>query len=193
MSFGKFCRNHGLSNTVPDKPDHDRHREFLRAFTTHEPAIRAFVRRLVPSRADADDILQEVAIVLWEKFDEFRREGNFKTWACGIARFKVLAWLRDKGRDRLVLDSDVVELVAAESLQAESHLELQRQALESCFESIPAPQRQLLSRAYRRDASIQSVASSSGRSIAGFYQWLHRMRKRLLECIRRELAKETLS
>ncbi len=56
-------------------PADKQHQNFLRAFTLHEPAIRAFVRRLVPARADADDILQEVAIVLWEKFDEFRQDG----------------------------------------------------------------------------------------------------------------------
>lgn len=170
----------------------DRHREFLRAFTMHEPAVRAFVRRLVPSRNDADDILQEVSIVLWEKFGEFRKGGDFKAWACGIARFKVLSWLRDKGRNRLVLDLDVVVLVAEESLQAESLLEQQRIALESCFEKIPATERELLTRAYHRDVKIQDVAATSGRSVGGFYQWLHRMRKLLLQCIRQELAKEPL-
>jgi RNA polymerase sigma-70 factor (ECF subfamily) len=165
---------------VSDTNHKDRQREFLRAFTTHEPAVRAFVRRLVPSRNDADDILQEVSIVLWEKFDEFRTGGDFKAWACGIARFKVLSWLRDRGRDRLVLDMDVVELIAEESLQTESQLAKQRVALESCFEKIPTTERDLLTRAYHRDAKIQDVAATSGRSVGGFYQWLNRMRKLLL-------------
>ncbi len=182
-----------MSSTVPDTNDNDLHREFLRAFTTHEPAVRAFVRRLVPSRNDADDILQEVSIVLWEKFGEFHDGGDFKAWACGIARFKVLSWLRDKGRHRLVLDTDVVELVAEVSLQTESRLERQRIALESCFGKISATERELLTRAYRRDVTMQDVATSSGRSIGGFYQWLHRMRKLLLQCIRRELAEEPLT
>lgn len=178
---------------MSDTPPKDRHREFLRAFTTHEPAVRAFVRRLVPARNDADDILQEVAIVLWEKFGEFRAGGNFKAWACGIARFKVLSWLRDRGRDRLVLDMDIVHLIAEESLQTESQLAQQRVALESCFEKIPTSERDLLTRAYQRDVKIQDVATTSGRSVGGFYQWLHRMRRLLLECIRRELAKESLA
>jgi hypothetical protein len=42
----------------------DRHREFLRCFTAQEAAIRAYVRRLVPLRADADDVMQEVAVVV---------------------------------------------------------------------------------------------------------------------------------
>ena len=182
-----------MSSPVPESNHNDRHREFLRAFTTHEPGVRAFVRRLVPSRSDADDILQEVSIVLWEKFDDFHTGGDFKAWACGIAQFKVLSWLRDRGRDRLVLDMDVVQLVAEDSLQCEPLLEQQRIALELCFSTIPTSQRDLLTRAYHRDVKIQDVAATSGRSIGGFYQWLHRMRKLLLECIRRELAKEPVA
>lgn len=178
---------------MPNTDHNHRHSEFLRAFTTHEPAVRAFVRRLVPSRNDTDDILQEVSIVLWEKFDEFRTGGDFKAWACGIARFKVLSWMRDRGRDPLLLDMDVVELVADESLLAESQLQQQRVALETCFEKIPTTERDLLTRAYHRDMKIQDVAATSGRSVGGFYQWLHRMRKLLFECISRELAEEPLS
>ncbi len=171
--------------------DHrNRHQKFLREFTTHEPAVRAFVRRLVPSRTDADDILQEVSIVLWEKFDNFREGEDFKAWACGIARFKVLAWLRDKGRDRLVLNTDVVELIAEESLQDESYLQKQRDALRVCFEKMTSTDRELLARAYQSDVHIQETAAGSGRSVGGFYQWLYRTRQMLLNCIHRTIEQE---
>ena len=112
------------------------HREFLRCFTANEPAMRAYVRRLVPLRADADDVMQEVAVVLWEKFEQFREGGDFRAWAFGVARFEVLAWLRDKGRDRLVLCQDVAELLAEETLREEPRLARQREALESCLEKL---------------------------------------------------------
>lgn len=168
----------------------ERQLEFLRAFTTHEPAIRAFVRRLVPARADADDILQEVAIVLWEKFHEFRPAEDFKAWACGIAKYKVLAWLRDRGRDRLVLRPDVVELIATDSLHREPQLQRQREALEACLEKLPEQERSLLAQAYQSGANMQEVAVVSGRSLGGFYQWLHRVRQLLLGCVQRQLAEE---
>jgi RNA polymerase sigma-70 factor (ECF subfamily) len=177
---------------MPDFQQH-RHQQFLRAFLTHEAAVRAFVRRLVPSRADADDVLQEVAIVLWEKFDEFRDDGDFKAWACGVARFKVLAWLRDKGRDRLMLDTDVVELIAEDSLQAEPRLQRRREALEACLEKVSPAERDLLARAYQPAAKIQEVAATSGRSVGGFYQWLYRMRQILLECVQRQMGLDSPS
>ncbi|MEX2186490.1 MAG: sigma-70 family RNA polymerase sigma factor [Pirellulales bacterium] len=168
-----------------------RHAEFLRAFTAHEPAVRAYARRLVPMRTDADDVMQEVAVVLWDKFDEFREGGDFKAWACGIARFKALAWMRDKGRDRLVLDNDVVDLIADQSLAGEPQLERQRLALEACLKKITPAERELIARAYQPDAKIREVAATSGRSVGGFYQWLYRMRQILLDCVKRELTPES--
>ncbi|QDU75410.1 RNA polymerase sigma factor [Bremerella volcania] len=167
-----------------------RNARFVSEFACHEEAIRAYVRRLIPSRSDCDDILQEVAMVLWEKFDEFHEGGNFRSWAFGFARYKVLSWIRDNGRSRLVLDSDVVALIADESVEEDSYLEMQRLAFRSCFEKLPSHQRSLMANAYRPDMKIQEVAAESGRSTAGFYQWLYRMRQMLLECVQRQLASE---
>ncbi len=165
------------------------HQRFLRTFTVHESAIRAYVRRLVPLRADADDVMQEVAVVLWDKFAELADITGFRPWAFTVARYKVLSWLRDKGRDRLVLAEDVVEMLAEETVGEDSQLEKQRQALESCTDKLPSDQRSLLMRAYQAGASIQEIARSSGRTVAGFYQWLHRVRKILLDCVQQEIQK----
>lgn len=170
-----------------------RHRAFLRQFTANEAAIRAFVRRLVPARADADDIMQEVSVVLWEKFESFRADGDFRAWAFGVARFEVLGWLRDKGRDRLVLSEKAVEKFGEEAVSTEPRLARQREALERCIVEVAPAQRDLLLRAYEPGARIAHLARESGRSEPGFYQWLYRMRKLLLECIRRRLAKEEWS
>lgn len=170
--------------------EQEQHQRFLRAFATHEPAIRAFIRRLLPSRADADDVLQEAAITLWEKFPECRKEADFRAWAFGVARYKVLSWLRDKRRDRLVLSEETVELLATETSRDEANLARQRAALERCAEKLEPQQRSLLFAAYQSEAKIVEIASKSGRTVAGFYQWLHRIRRQLLDCVRRELKQE---
>ena len=61
---------------TPD--ENQRHGLFLRASTAHEPAIQAFLRRLDSSRADADDVMQEVSVLLWQKFGAFREGTDFK-------------------------------------------------------------------------------------------------------------------
>jgi RNA polymerase sigma-70 factor (ECF subfamily) len=134
--------------------------------------------------------MQEVCVVLWEKFHTLSESQDFRAWAFGVARFEVLAWLRDKGRDRLVLKGEVVLKIAEESAQDDPRLERQREALEQCMAKVPPEQRELLMQAYQRDVPVQQVARASGRSVPGFYQWLHRMRRTLLDCARRALAQE---
>lgn len=170
--------------------EHDSHRQFLRSFTAHEPAIRTYVRRLLPSRADADDVMQEVSVVLWEKFDRVRDGGDFRSWAFGVARYEVLTWLRDRGRDRIVLDESVVGLLADEGAEDEPHLERQREALEACMHKLTPGQRNVIMLAYQPGARIWTLARRSGRTVAGFYQWLYRVRRTLLDCIRQNLARE---
>ena len=164
------------------------HAQFLRSYTQHEAAIRAYVRRLMPSRADTDDVMQEVSLVLWSKFSEFRPEGDFRKWAFGVARFEVLAWLRDCGRDRLVLAGDVAEKIADEGLHRPEHYDARRAALVLCLNKLAASQRDLVLASYDSQSTIQAVAQTSGRSLAGFYQWLHRMRRLLLQCVQQEVS-----
>ena len=170
-----------------EREDSDFHEKFLGLFTANEAAIRAYVRRLVPTRHDAADVMQGIALVLWKKFGQLDEPENFRKWAFGIARFETLAWRRDKARNRLVLADDVWNAVADQSAQAEDKLSSQRDALEDCLNKLPLDQRALVLSAYTPGVQIQETAQRSGRTVGAFYQWLHRVRLRLMECARRTL------
>jgi RNA polymerase sigma-70 factor (ECF subfamily) len=50
----------------------------------HYNRIHALAWHLTGTRADADDIAQEVCCALVEKVGSFRGEAKFSTWLCGI-------------------------------------------------------------------------------------------------------------
>jgi len=50
----------------------------------HYDRIHGLAWQLTGSRADADDIAQDVCCTLVEKLPGFRREARFTTWLCGI-------------------------------------------------------------------------------------------------------------
>ena len=50
----------------------------------HYDRIHALAWRMTGSRADADDIAQDVCCALVEKLGSFRSEAKFSTWLCGI-------------------------------------------------------------------------------------------------------------
>lgn len=173
--------------------DDPRHDQFLRLFTASEPALRAFVRSLVPTVADANDVMQEVAIVLWRKFAEYESSGDFRRWAFGVARFKVLAWQRDQIRDRHVFGAELTELLAADAEVRASQMEAQREALRACLEKLPHEQRGLVDSAYTLGARIDELAALAGQTAMAIYKKLHRIRLALIECTRRALVKEDWS
>ena len=173
--------------------DEDRHSQFLRLYVAHEEALLGFVRTLVPSREDAREVMQEVAVVLWQRFKELDDASGFRPWAFGVARFKALALMRDRKRDRLVFDEDVLELLAEEVTEHADAYEKERRALEHCVGMLATAQRKLLDAAYAPGARIDALAAAAGRTPMSFYKALHRIRLALMNCTRRVLAEEQRS
>ncbi len=177
---------------MPDLND-QHHDQFLRLFAEHEPALRTFVRSLLPSLADASDVMQEVAVVLWQKFAEFDGTRDFRKWAFGVARFEVLAFLRDRARDRHVFNDELVGKLADEAAAAEQRHGAQRDALEQCLKKLPEAQRERVLAAYTQGARMDDLATLRGQTPMSLYKWLHRIRQALLECVRRTLAQEEIA
>jgi DNA-directed RNA polymerase specialized sigma24 family protein len=50
----------------------------------HYDRVHGLAWQLTGSRADADDIAQEVCCILVEKLGSFQGRAKFRTWLCGI-------------------------------------------------------------------------------------------------------------
>jgi len=81
---------------------------FVQQLTGCQTRLYAYILMLLPNHDNAADVLQETNLVLWRKADEFVDGTEFGAWACRIAHFQVLAWLRDAQRDRHVFDPELL-------------------------------------------------------------------------------------
>lgn len=172
--------------------DETNYEAFVRHFTRAEPGLRAFLRALLPSTEDMEEVLQDTSLVLWKKFDTFELGTNFHAWACVIARFEVLKYRRTKARDRHVFREDIIELLADEAEDAAENMERERTALRECLAKLKERERTLVLAVYTRGAAITEAAELTNRTVAAAYKALSRIRQALLKCIERELAKEPL-
>ena len=57
---------------------------FAELLDRHYDRVHALAWQLTGSRADADDVAQDVCCTLVEKIGSFRGEAKFTTWLCGI-------------------------------------------------------------------------------------------------------------
>ncbi len=60
--------------------------------------VYTYTRTLLPNAENARDVLQETNIVLWRKRNEFKPGTDFVAWACKVAYYQALSFLRDAGR-----------------------------------------------------------------------------------------------
>jgi RNA polymerase sigma factor (sigma-70 family) len=59
-------------------------RAFASLVSTHQQAVRGFLRRFAGHWADADDIAQEAFVTAWAKLDLFEGRSSFRSWVLGI-------------------------------------------------------------------------------------------------------------
>jgi RNA polymerase sigma-70 factor (ECF subfamily) len=167
--------------------------QFLRLYAEHEPSLHGFVRSLVPTRDAAREVMQEVAVALWRKFGDLTSVADFRRWAFGVARMEVMAWRRDRGRDRHLFGEDAMTIIAEQSIQMSHQMDAQQEALEECLGKLPTDQRALVCAAYTPGVRIDEMAVQQGRSAMALYKTLHRIRLALVECTRSALAREGLA
>lgn len=167
--------------------EHERHARFLRHYAESEMALHTFVRSLVPTRQMASEVMQDVILVLWEKFDA---AADFQGWAFGVAKNVALRHLRRQSRDRHVFDDDLVNQLADDTAALVPVHDGHREALERCLDKLPAAQRDLVLTAYTKGTRMDELAARRGQTPMALYKLLHRIRQALLECVERTLAKE---
>jgi RNA polymerase sigma-70 factor, ECF subfamily len=168
-----------------DKTEH-----FVQQLATHQNRLYGYVFSLLGDHSRAADVLQETNMILWRKIDEFQTDRSFLPWAFAIARFQVLAHLRDRKRDRLLLDTELAEAISGEAERQADQFDEFREALRPCLTTLTANNRNLVERRYFNAMSIAEIAREVDRTVSAVKVALLRSRRHLLECIQRRVVAE---
>ncbi|MDE6518575.1 MAG: hypothetical protein K2L18_12145, partial [Acetatifactor sp.] len=59
---------------------------FEKLLEAERVSVERFVRFRMNSKADADDVLQEVYVTAYQKFSQLKNKESFKAWIISIAR-----------------------------------------------------------------------------------------------------------
>lgn len=159
----------------------------LREFVKHRSDLFAFVLSLVRDFAFAEEVLQEVAVVVCDQWADFAPGTHFGAWAARIARNKIFNLSRVARRE-IPLSPEAVDAVqrAAESLPESSGLE----AVRDCLDGVTARVRSLLSMRYREGLSGADIARKTGTTVTAVHMALSRARAVLARCVEGKLARE---
>lgn len=161
---------------------------FVKLLTAGQCRLYAYIVTLLGRGADADDLLQATNAALWAKAAEYDPARPFLTWAYRFAHLQVLAFRKQKVRDRLRFDDELLNNMAAEFERQDEGAERQLEALATCLEGMRPDQRELIRQRYASGRSVSALAVESGTTENRLSAALYRVRKMLGDCIRRRLA-----
>lgn len=165
--------------------------EFARYLADHQARLYGYIHSLVPDVTHADDLYQQTALVLWNKFADFDSSRSFFAWSCGVARLEVANFVRARNRQRLFFSSDLnLLLVEAHEEMTDTELSDRRDALSRCVDKLRPRDRELLTECYAEPGGVHAAAGRRNRSTHSVYNSLRRIRQALLECVERALARD---
>ena len=177
-----FTRRFGDSNTAQQR--------FLSLFRRSEQEIFRHVAALVPNAIDAEDIVQQTALALWEKFDAYDPGLPFTPWACRFALNKAHQWIERRQRWQTLLEHGLAEELAQRRQELQPELELRLKHLEGCLGKLTQGQRTLVEGYYYERVGVETLAERSGRSAAATYKMLQRIRQTLQRCVEGQVKPE---
>ncbi|MCO6047778.1 sigma-70 family RNA polymerase sigma factor [Aeoliella sp. ICT_H6.2] len=150
--------------------------------------VLGYIRSVVIDFHMADDVLQETAAAVAERFDDYDSSRPFLPWALGIARNKVLVTLRANSRDRCVFDHELVTQLSETYAELETSNNDVQEALSDCVTHLHRRARKLLELRYVRDLPANAIAQATGTTAGAAGMALHRIRKVLRDCVQSKLG-----
>ncbi|WP_442484988.1 sigma-70 family RNA polymerase sigma factor [Aeoliella sp. SH292] len=181
---------------MPDQEDltMNRMRLFGELLADVHSDLFAFIYSLVQHHADAEDVYQQVTLVLWEKFDSFELGTNFASWATTVAHNTARGFIRSRKRNAITFGDEVLDAIAA------AHTAKQcwgatdtSEALSRCLKKLTDRDRRLVERCYSPDSNFTRIARDENRTVGAIYQAICRIRKNLYTCVKRTMTKEGTS
>lgn len=166
-----------------------RDEEYVQLLNRYKKPLFRLILCMVRSPSDADDLFQQTAITMWDKFAEFESGTSFYAWASTIARYKVRDFIKSSTRRRAYFSDAVVEKLAAEQADVAAD-DARLVALSNCKKKLTQRDQSLLVACYSGRETIAEVAERTGRSAGSVYANLWRVRRSLYECIERAISRE---
>jgi RNA polymerase sigma-70 factor, ECF subfamily len=160
--------------------------DFLRATLPALDLVHNLARRMVPNRADAEDLVQETYLRAWQAWRSGRPPRRVEPWLATIClnlgrdRARRAATRLEAAAEDLADHSDPTD-VAAEAIHR-----VQRAQVERALWALPEPQRLAVTLMDLGGFTAAEAAELLGHPRGSVLAWAHRGRKRLAHLVREQ-------
>jgi len=138
---------------------------FLGFYDRYSPLLFSVAARVLGDRKEAEDVLQDVMLVIWNKSGEYNPQlGTLSSWAVALTRNKALDRLRARTRRlRLIEEAAILaedpDVSSSPSANEVVHGRERAQLLRDAMTVLPAEQRMAIELAFFTGLSQSDIAT----------------------------------
>jgi len=168
--------------------------DVLRAFLSQQATLASFLDSLTEDWDVTEEALQETAIFVCDRWQDFIAGSNAGAWFRTVARMRCREVLQRRKRDSAAsLETvDPAGLRSETTWQASTAFSARHTtALAQCMTQLPEQHQQLVDLFYVKRERCERVAAQLHKTVDSIYMMLSRIRKRLRECVQRRLQEDT--
>ena len=146
-------------NKIREACASNRERGFKMLMDSFQVPIYNYIRRMVVSHEDAEDVLQEVFIRVFRHLDQFRNESSLSTWIYRIATNECLRLLNNR-KEEVISAEDVQEELMSK-LKASDYVDYEDELAVKFQEAIltlPEKQRIVFNLRYYDELEYEDIA-----------------------------------
>jgi RNA polymerase sigma factor (sigma-70 family) len=148
----------------------------------------AYIYAVTRDRDVAEEIFQELGVVIADHAGRGTEVERFTGWAVGIARRQIAAWYRanERHRQTVPISEQVADALALAVEENQSLLDQEQTRfsfLQECVEELTGRSREVIHQRYREGKSNSAIAAE----LDSVKVALSRARRTLAECVERKL------
>lgn len=146
----------------------------------YQTKIYWHARRMVGNHMDADEITQEVLLVLYNKLGSFKFSSSFYTWLYRIISTRSLNMLNRNKLKKFVFigDEEVKQIKSRNDIAADIDNKEKLAKLNRILLKLPVKQREVFILRHFEEMSYEEIADITGKSIGGLKaNYFHSLKK----------------
>ncbi|MFH0734396.1 MAG: RNA polymerase sigma factor [bacterium] len=144
-------------------------------------------RRMLGNHIDADEVTQEVLIVMYQKLQSFKQESSLYTWIYKITSTRCLNTLRKRNLKRFIFFDDIGDITDNGKAEAdlinkiENKEKLKR--IDNVLQTLPSKQREIFILRHYDDLTYEEIAKITGKKVgtlkANYFHALNKVMERI--------------
>ena len=157
---------------------------FLGLFRAINRRVFLFALRRLGNRQDAEEVLNDTALELWQHPGRFRGDSRFMSYVLGIAHNKAMSLLRSRGHREEDPEDDIEEVPGPDPTPFEALAGKEKlAAIGRCMEQLTARQRVIVHLAYFEDMSREEIGRIIDCEGNAVRQHLYQALRKLKPCL----------